>query len=67
MEYKGRFSASDPFQSRRHYDKWGTSAMADPELGEVGVVYSTLDLLAENCSAVILFDVDSDLWRFVCV
>lgn len=41
--------------------------MADPELGEVGVVYSTLDLLAENCSAVILFDVDSDLWRFVCV
>lgn len=34
--------------------------------GEIGVVYSTLDLLAQNCSAVILFDADPDVWELVC-
>ena len=62
----GYFLVSDPFQSRRRYDEWGTSAMADPELGEIGVVYATSELLGENCSAVILFDADPDVWELVC-
>lgn len=62
----GYFLISDPYQSRSRYSEWGTASMADPELGEEGVVYATPELLARASSAVILFEPNQDDWELRC-
>ena len=62
----GYFLVSDSYRGRNRYDMWGTSAMADPESGEEGVVYATPELLASTSSAVILFQADQDAWEISC-
>ena len=57
--------ASDPYQSRGRYYQWA-SDMADPGLREEGIVLATPELVAETCSAVILFDGDQDNWPLAC-
>lgn len=62
----GYFLIADPYQLRSRYDEWGTDAMADPGLGDEGLILATPELVAESCSAVIVFPQDKTSWEVVC-
>ncbi len=53
---------ADPYQLRSRYSEWGTSAMADAGLNDEGLILSTPELVAETCSAVIVFPQDKTDW-----
>ncbi len=54
----GYFLVADPYQLRSRYSQWNTAAMADAGLGDDGLILATPELIAETCSAVILFPQD---------
>lgn len=58
----GYFLVADPYQLRSRYSEWDTDRMADGGLNDEGIILATPDLLAETCSAVILFPQDKTAW-----
>ncbi len=66
LDGTGYFLIADPYQLRSRYDQWGTASMADPEMGDDGMIYATPELVAESASAVILFEGDKDAYELSC-
>ncbi len=62
----GYFLIADPYQLRSRYSSWDTDAMADPEMGDDGMILATPELVAQTCSAVILFEEDKTAWDVSC-